>query len=288
MNYFERYKQIISRLQELGNNIAVLRQAEWVEFNSLNEERAKLDATLVNAVKSQVTELDEAMMVFKNSLEGIKSSLERVQGPDGTPGDIMKMESIWQAALSLKEQISGLNGHADYTSGRPANPAGEAEQITGDAGQEKNVLAQAHEATANEIENSAITETAGDIRAAGKEAAAAGKEAETAVEPAFTGKEQAGEPAPAAQPKTVEKQKPVAGPQDKSSPADKKTPDVKHSIVIKPNKNVSAKKDKQNKKGSGKHPPLTIIPTKNTPCSTEDILLEEIKRNVASIKQGKR
>lgn len=279
MNYFERYKQIISRLQELGSNIAYLKHSEWMEFNNLNEERAKLDATLLNTVKSRVAEADEAITFFKTRIEDIKNSLEHISGPDGTPGDIIQLESIWRAALTMKEQISSLGGEAMPVSAPIAEPGRDMEQF--DISHRQTPVIPQPAETLGQAENNSVPETAPAITAAKEEAAAA-------AEPVMTDNTLAAPPGTEQKtPGRQKDEKASAGPKEKASTADKKAAAGQNKIIIPPAKSIPAKKEKQNKKGSGKHPPLTIIPTKNITCGAEEILLEEIKKNLASIKQGK-
>ncbi|GBF32773.1 hypothetical protein DCCM_0969 [Desulfocucumis palustris] len=248
MEYFARYKNIVENIQQLAGNITALKQKEWEELNRLNEERAQLNNIIINEVEARAGELEEALAQLADYVEKAKKAVAHTAGPDSTTEDILALEPVLFNFQSLLD-VASPQMTLSFTGAESPSPA-----ARGD------------------------TETAGDLQTP-QETSRAGLCHSEALE---------AEAAAAIDPAPVEKG-------ETPPPIEKKFPPKKtHQNNPAANKPVLSNKKKQKAKNNkpvkepAKNHSLTIIPTKIVPYEKGDILLEEIKRNVEAIKQGKR
>lgn len=260
MEYFAHYRNIVEKIQQLAGNITALKQKEWEDLNRLNEERSRMNSIIVNEVEAKITKLEEAVAHLTDYAEKAKKAVAHTSGPDSTTEDILALEPVWLNFLSLLEVVSPKLNMT------PSFAGTESPSRTADSDNEF-----AGEYLPDDLIPNPQTPQ-GDPPAGQSECIAALEEvAAAAIDPA-----------------PVKKDETPAHSEKKFSPEKNHQNKPAANKAVLSNKKKQKAKNAKAQKESVKNHALSVIPAKIIPYETGDILLDDIKRNVEAIKQGKR
>lgn len=105
---FNRYRESLAYIQKMAGNYTSLSRAGLAELNRLNTECVSLNEEIVKSFSSMVDEIEEGLTHLLDRLDLIKKDLNRISGPEGTLGDILKLEPIWSRTEALRGSIRSL------------------------------------------------------------------------------------------------------------------------------------------------------------------------------------
>lgn len=107
---FDRYRESITQIQKLADNLPSLTRVDLAELNRLNEECLSFNEEIVKSFSALVDEIEEGLTLVLDRLDQIKHDLSKISGPEGTLGDILQLECAWSRAVALRDNIRAMIG----------------------------------------------------------------------------------------------------------------------------------------------------------------------------------
>lgn len=173
---FDRFRESITNIQKLSDNLTSLKKADLNELYRLNAECLSLNEEIVKSFSDLVDEIEEGLTLLLDRLDQIKKDLARISGPEGTLGDILQMEPAWSGVNALHGNIRSLLESPQYPAGRDtATKSSQAE-----AGPKVDTPSPAAKEAALDAESKESKEIQDLIGIARKEAAASAEKAPAA------------------------------------------------------------------------------------------------------------
>ena len=105
---FERYGDMLTRLEELGARVGELNNRDRQVMQNLLEEQEWLNTTLVKRAKFLLEEIDRGFEKLFDWMISYSDLIDRTNGHGGTPGDVIRLERMMQEADDLREQLNRM------------------------------------------------------------------------------------------------------------------------------------------------------------------------------------
>lgn len=173
---FDRYRDSMAQIQKLADNYASLTKADLSDLHRLNTECLSLSEGIVKTFSSLVDEIEEGLTLLLDRLDQIKKDLGKISGPEGTLGDILKLEPAWNNINSLRGSIRALldtsapAAGADAADNPPAPPTdGKAAPQARDSKDVKDLIVLAQKEAAATAEKSQASRPAPHVKVQKKE-----------------------------------------------------------------------------------------------------------------------
>ncbi len=105
---FERYAEVVARLEELGARAGELNNRDRQVLQNLLEEQEWLSTTLVKRARYLLDEIDRNFEKLFDWMICFSDLTDRAASERGTPSDILGMEKMMREAVELREQLNRL------------------------------------------------------------------------------------------------------------------------------------------------------------------------------------
>ncbi len=111
---FDRYGEILTRLEELGARVGSLNNRDRQVMQNLLEEQEWLSATLVKRAKFLLEEIDRSFEKLFDWMITFSDLIDRASGHGGTPAEVLRMERMMQEADELRERLNRMVTDRDH------------------------------------------------------------------------------------------------------------------------------------------------------------------------------
>jgi|GEM_PF-1503646 len=111
---FDRYGEILTRLEELGSRVGSLNNRDRQVMQNLLEEQEWLSATLVKRAKFLLEEIDRSFEKLFDWMITFSDLIDRASGHGGTPAEVLRMERMMQEADDLRERLNRMVTDRDH------------------------------------------------------------------------------------------------------------------------------------------------------------------------------
>lgn len=105
---FDRYGEVLVRLEELGARVGNLNNRDRQVMQNLLEEQEWLSATLVKRAKFLLEEIDRSFEKLFDWMITFSDLIDRASGHGGTPAEVLRMERMMQEADDLRERLNRM------------------------------------------------------------------------------------------------------------------------------------------------------------------------------------
>jgi len=105
---FDRYGEVLVRLEELGSRVGNLNNRDRQVMQNLLEEQEWLSATLVKRAKFLLEEIDRSFEKLFDWMITFSDLIDRASGHGGTPAEVLRMERMMQEADELRERLNRM------------------------------------------------------------------------------------------------------------------------------------------------------------------------------------
>jgi len=105
---FDRYGDVLVRLEELGARVGNLNNRDRQVMQNLLEEQEWLSATLVKRAKFLLEEIDRSFEKLFDWMITFSDLIDRSSSHGGTPAEVLQMEKMMQEADDLRERLNRM------------------------------------------------------------------------------------------------------------------------------------------------------------------------------------